>query len=66
MPLQGENQCIIDTLFLFGRLSLIILGTACDTWRTSVYDRARNGGGGGGNLGQRKSRRLLGMARGKS
>ena len=65
MPSQGENQCIIGTLFLFGRPFLIIVCTAHNTWRISVYDRAGNRGG-GGNLGQHKSRRLLGMARGKS
>ena len=66
MPSQGENQCITGTLFLLGCPSLIIVGTACDTWRTFVYDRARYRGGGGGNLGQRKSHQFLGMARGKS
>ena len=43
---QGENLCVTGTLFLFGRPSLTVASTACDTWRTFVCDRvgARNRG----------------------
>ena len=30
MPSQGENECITDTLFLFGCLFLIVVGTTKD------------------------------------
>ena len=67
MPPQGENLCVIGTLFLFGRSSLTIVGIACDTWRTSIYDRVGNRGGGGSSiLGQRRPHLPLGMAGGKS
>ena len=69
MPLQGENLCAIGTLFIFGRSSLTIACTACDTWRTLVCDGtgARNrGGGGGSNLSRRGPRLPLGMVGGKS
>ena len=69
MSSQGKNLCVTDTLFLFGCSSLTVPGTACDTWRTSVCDGARDGnrgGGGGSNLGQRRPRLPLGMADGKS
>ena len=69
MPPQGENLCVIDTLFLFGRSSLIVAGTICDTWKTSVCDGAgtgNRGGVGGSNLGQCRPRLPLGMTGGKS
>ena len=69
MPPQGENLCVTGTLFLFGRPSLTVAGTACDTWRTSVCDgigAGKRGGGGGSNLSQRGPRLPLGMAGGKS
>ena len=69
MPPQGDNLCVTGTLFLFGRSSLTVVGTACDTWRTSVCDGARaanRGGGRGSNLGRRRPRVLLGMTGGKS
>ena len=69
MPPQGENLCVIDTLFLFCRSSLTIAGTVCDTWKTSVCDGVgvRNrGGGGSSNLGWRWSHLPLGMVGGKS
>ena len=66
---QGENLCVTGTLFLFGRSSLIVAGTARDTWRTFVCDGAKagnRGGGGGSNLGWRRPRLPLEMAGGKS
>ena len=66
---QGENLCVIGTLFLFGRSFLTVAGTGCDTWRTSICDRTRAGnrsGGGGSNLGRRRPRLPLGMTGGKS
>ena len=58
MPPQWENLCVTGTLFLFGRSSLTVAGIACDIWRTSVCYGARvgnRGGGGGSNLGRRRS-----------
>ena len=57
MSPQVENLCVTGTLFLFGCSSLIVVGTACDTWRTSVCDGAgaNRGGGGGSNLSQCRS-----------
>ena len=55
---QGENLCVTGTLFLFGCSSLIVAGTACDTWRTFICDgdgAGNRGGGGGNNLGRRRS-----------
>ena len=69
MPPQGENLCVTGTLFLFGRFFLIVAGTTCDTWRTSVCDGAgvgNRGGGGNSNLGRRRPHLPLGMAGGKS
>ena len=69
MSPQGENLCVIGTLFLFRRSSLTVACIACDTWRTSVCDgnRAGNrGGGGGSNLSRHKPSLPIGMAGGKS
>ena len=69
MPPQGENLCVTGTLFLFGRFFLIVAGTTCDTWRTSVCDGAgvgNRGGGGNSNLGRCRPHLPLGMAGGKS
>ena len=70
MSPQRENLCVTGTLFLFGRPSLTVAGTACDnTWRTSVYDGVRagnRGGSGGSNLGRRRPYLPLGMADSKS
>ena len=69
MSPQGENLCVTGTLFLFGRSSLTIVGIACDTWRTSVYDGTGAGnrdGSGGSNLGRHRPRLPLGMIDGKS
>ena len=69
MPPEEDNLCVTGTLFLFGCSSLTVISTACDTWRTSVYDgaEARNKNGGeDSNLGRRRPRLLLGMAGSKS
>ena len=69
MSPQGENLCVTDTFFLFGRSSLTVAGTACDPWRTYVCDGAGAGnrdGGGGSNLGRHRHRLPLGMAGSKS
>ena len=69
MSPQGENLCVIGTLFLFRRSSLTVACIACDTWRTSVCDGAVAGnkvGGGGSNLSRRRPCLPLGMTGGKS
>ena len=69
MPLQGDNICVTGTLFFFGRSSLTVTGTACDTWRTYVYngvEAGNRGGGGGSNLGRHRPYIPLGMVNGKS
>ena len=66
---QGENLCVIGTLFLFGHSSPTIASTACDIWRTSVCDgvgAGNRGGDGCSNLGWRRSRLPLEMVGGKS
>ena len=67
MPPQGKTLCVIGTFFL-GHSSLTIVGTTCDTWRTSVCDGAgaNRGGGGGSNLGWCRPCLPLGMADSKS
>ena len=69
MPPQGENLCVTGTIVIFGHSSLIVAGTACETWRISVCDGARagnRGGGGGSNLGQLRPRLPLEMVGSKS
>ena len=69
MPSQGENQCIIGTLFIFRHSSLTIAGTGYDTWKTSIYDGVEvgnRGGSRGSNLGRHRPRLFLRMAGSKS
>ena len=66
---QGENLCVIGTLFLFVHSSPTIASTACDIWRTSVCDgvgAGNRGGDGFNNLGWRRSCLPLEMVEGKS
>ena len=73
MPPQGENLCIIGTLFIFRHSSLTIAGIAYDTWKTSICDGAEIGNRGGNrgsskgsNLGRHRPCLFLRMVGGKS